>query len=113
MNTPTDTPTRTDKPACTGMGGERPLPPITEFPVLVEQKVPEDENEYVVDVETHVTVLVQATSAETAAAKAVLHTIDAEENGSVSEVGRNVHTCVHSGMDDSESCDQHGEHNEE
>ena len=109
------TPTETNKPACTGMGGERPLPPIVAFPMMEEKQdeTPEGENEFVVDVETHVTVLVQATTAETAAAKAILHTIDAEEDGSVSEVGRNVHTCVHSGMDDSESCDQHGEHNEE
>ncbi len=111
-NAPTDTPT---KPACTGMGGEPSLPPITEFPMMVEKKQAPDEkeDEYVVDVETHVSMLVQATSPEAAAAKAVLYMVEAEEDGSVSEVGRNVHTCVHSGLDESEECDQHGEHNEE
>jgi hypothetical protein len=78
-------------------------------PVTEEQ----DENEFLVDVETHVTVLVQATTPETAAAKAVLHTIAPETDGSVTEVARNVHTCVHSGLEDGEQCDQHGEHKEE
>ncbi len=121
-NTPTGAPPREPKispdahgqPVCTGMGGERPLPPITEFPMMVEKQAPEgEEDKYVVDVETHVSVLVQATSPEAAAAKAVLHMVDAEEDGSVTEVGRDVHTCVHSGLDESENCDQHGEHNEE
>ncbi len=112
MNTPTGTPA---KPVCTGMGGETPLPPITEFPMMVTKEDPtsEGEDEYVVDVETHVSMLVQATSPEAAAAKAVLYMVETEEDGSVSEVGRNVHTCVHSGLDESEECDQHGEHNEE
>lgn len=112
MKTPTETPTRMPTDTPKGVADERPLPPITEFPMMIETKAPED-SEYVVDIETHVTVLVQATTPETAAAKAVLHTIEPEEDGAVTEVGRNVHTCVHSGMDDSANCDQHGEHNEE
>lgn len=106
MNTPTETPSKT---------GARVPPKVVDFPLrdAVEEESPARENEYVVDVETHVSVLVQATTPETASAKAVLHMVEPEEDGSVTEVARSVHTCVHSGMDDSDSCDHHGEQNEE
>lgn len=114
MNTPTETPTdhTATKAGDPTAVNEKAGHVITEFPMMVE-KPPENEDEYVVDVETHVSMLVQATTPEMAAAKAVLHTVDPEEDGSVTEVGRTVHTCVHSGLEESDSCDQHGEHNEE
>lgn len=114
--TPTETPTKTPaKDVVYGPNGrDKPTPPISEFPVRMVGPVTAevDENEFLVDVETHVAVLVRATTPETAVAKAVLHTIEPELDGSVTEVGRNVHTCVHSGLDDGEECDQHGEHEE-
>lgn len=66
-------------------------------------------NEYVVDIDTHQSFFVRASTPETAIARAVLHTIDPEENGEVTEVGRDVHTCVHSGIDDEEH-EGHKEH---
>ncbi len=105
MNTPpTETPPRATEP---------PPPTVVDFPLQQTTEQESQEDEYVVDVETHVSMLVQATTPEEAAAKAVLHTVDAEKDGSVTEVGRSVHTCVHSGLEESDSCDQHGEHNEE
>ena len=90
-----------------------PVEPLSVWPKK-EENDNDDEaetpgmDEYLVDVETHTALLVRATTPETAAAKAVLHTLEPETDGSVTEVARDVHTCVHSGIDD-EECD-HEEH---
>lgn len=60
-------------------------------------------NEYLVDVETHTVLLVKATTPETAASKALLHTIEPDDEN-VTEVARDVHTCVHTGIEDG-ACD--------
>lgn len=66
--------------------------------------------EYLVDVEIHTSLVVHATSLETAVAKAILYTSDGEDD-SVTEVGRDVHTCIHTGLDSDDECD-HEEHEE-
>lgn len=63
-----------------------------------------DEEEYLVDVEIHTSFVVKALTPETAAAKAVLYTIESDDE-SVVEVGRDVHTCVHAGLDSDSECD--------
>ena len=76
-------------------------PVVDVFPVRPENGQDDYEGEeYLVDIDTHQTVLVRATTPETAIAKAVLHTIEPEEDGAVTEVARDVHTCIHTGMDD-------------
>lgn len=111
--TPTKTPTTT---AAAERGPPCELKPVEEFPLrMVADEEPQaatedgSDEEYLVDVETHVAVLVQATTPETASAKAVLHTIAPERDGSVTEVSRSVHTCVHSGNEDCEDGCGHDE----
>lgn len=88
---------------------DTPIFPI-DFRHAVNNLDEEDQDEieeYVVDIDIHQAFLVRATTPETAIAKAVLHTIDPEEDGTVTEVSRDVHTCVHTGIDD---CGEHEEH---
>ena len=67
----------------------------------------DEEREYLVDIDTHQALLVRATTPETAVAKAVLYTIESDDED-VTEVARDVHTCAHSGISDNE-CDHEDE----
>ena len=103
----------------TGATDERDAATLTKNPAVVpvdfrnvvnnlDEENQDEISEYVVDIDTHYALLVRATTPETAVAKAVLHTIDPEEDGTVTEVSRDVHTCVHTGI---EGC-EHEEHEE-
>ena len=73
---------------------------ITPFPI--RKPDPDDqESEYLVDIDTHHSILVVALNAEEAVAKAILTENDDEER---TVVGHDVHVCVHSGISDNE-CD--------
>ena len=65
------------------------------------------QGEYLVDVETHQSFLVRATTPEEAIAKAVLQNADPDE--AVTEIGRDVHVCVHGGNDHEEFEGDEGE----
>lgn len=96
-----ETPKETEKPD----GDEN----IARFPdrELAARALPQgddpegEEHEYLVDIDTHHSVLVVAHDVEEAAAKA-LH--DEADDMRTTIVGHDVHVCVHSGISDNE-CD--------
>lgn len=84
----------------------RPPCVIEQFPVKPQNNQDEGgEDEYLVDIDTHYAILVRATSADDAAAKA----LTGNQEGSdfdMTTVAHDVHVCVHSGIDDND-CDGH------
>ncbi len=78
--------------------GETEGADITQFPVRDDPEG--EESEYLVDIETHHSILVVAHNVDEAAAKAL--TSDDDMNQTV--VAHDVHVCVHSGISDNE-CD--------
>lgn len=79
---------------------------ITPFPIRTgdPDEDGEEKIEYLVDIETHQSILVVALTVEEAAAKALLGDYD----GDLTIVGHDVHVCVHSGISDNE-CDHEEE----
>lgn len=80
----------------------RPPMDINLGEVRFSTEAQEEGPEYLVDIETHQTILVRhATSPEEAIAKAVTGNPDGSDLD-LSEVGRDVHVCVHAGLDEDE-----------
>ncbi len=84
--------------------------PLNVFPLQPEsdQDDGDEWTEYLVDIDTHHTLLVRACSVEDAAAKA----LTGNPHGSdfdLHTVAHDVHVCVHSGIDDDEECDHEEE----
>ena len=79
---------------------------ITPFPIRTDDpnEDEEEKSEYLVDIETHQSILVVALNVEEAAAKALLGNYDED----LTIVGHDVHVCVHSGISDNE-CDHEEE----
>ena len=72
---------------------------ITPFP-LRKNDSEDEEKEFLVDIDTHHSILVVALNAEEAVAKAILGNYDED----LTIVGHDIHVCVHSGISDNE-CD--------
>lgn len=92
-----------------GASGRPPCATIERFPVQ-PQNHQDDEgegDEYLVDIDTHHAILVRATSADEAAAKALTGNPEGSDLD-MTTVAHDVHVCVHSGIGDSE-CDGHDE----
>ncbi len=66
-----------------------------------------EEREYLVDIDTHHSILVVARSADEAAAKA----LNSEDDMNQTTVAHDVHVCVHSGISSNE-CDHEDEEQE-
>jgi hypothetical protein len=81
---------------------------IQEFPVKPQENDPGESGEYLVDIDTHQTILVQrAESPEDAIAKAVTGNPDGCDLD-LDVVAHDVHVCIHTGMGD----EDHEEHEE-
>ncbi len=77
---------------------------IAKFPTKDRVDYEGEESEYLVDIDTHHSILVVAHSVDEAAAKA----LDGEDDMRQTTVAHDVHVCVHSGISSNE-CDHEDE----